>query len=251
VMMWRTSWLSREVIVLPAFIGVTALWWLALWSAGPQPGPLTKLALPLLVSALAGLLWLCTAQIYNCLRFIQEWAHPLTLVNYTLIGLSSGLVLGCAVAVLAGEQAWLAAAAPWTLAATAAAGLGRGLALRRNARLKPVSTLQSATGIQARRLVQTSMGMTGGAFNTREFFHGATLSALRQLRVLLMVFGFGLPLLCLAAGCWQLRAAAPGPGAAWPWLLALAFQAPGLLAERWMFFAQARHPQNLYYQVVS
>ncbi|WP_232324319.1 DmsC/YnfH family molybdoenzyme membrane anchor subunit, partial [Variovorax sp. WDL1] len=30
VLMWRTSWLSREVIVLPAFIAVVALWWLAL-----------------------------------------------------------------------------------------------------------------------------------------------------------------------------------------------------------------------------
>ena len=36
-------------------------------------------------------------------------------------------------------------------------------------------------------------------------------------------------------------------------LLALAVlaQVPGLLAERWLFFAQARHPQNLYYQRVS
>jgi DMSO reductase anchor subunit len=25
----------------------------------------------------------------------------------------------------------------------------------------------------------------------------------------------------------------------------------GLLAERWFFFAQANHPQNLYYQVIS
>jgi DMSO reductase anchor subunit len=36
-----------------------------------------------------------------------------------------------------------------------------------------------------------------------------------------------------------------------PWLLAVLVQAPGLLAERWFFFAQAKHPQNLYYQVVS
>ena len=48
--------------------------------------------------ALALLLWLCTAQIYACLRFIQEWAHPFTLVNYTLVGLSSGTVLACAMA---------------------------------------------------------------------------------------------------------------------------------------------------------
>ena len=40
-------------------------------------------------------------------------------------------------------------------------------------------------------------------------------------------------------------------GSPMAWILALAVQAPGLVAERWFFFAQARHPQNLYYQVVS
>ena len=40
-------------------------------------------------------------------------------------------------------------------------------------------------------------------------------------------------------------------GSALAWLLALASQAAGLLAERWFFFAQARHPQNIYYQAVS
>jgi DMSO reductase anchor subunit len=32
--------------------------------------------------------------------------------------------------------------------------------------------------------------------------------------------------------------------------LAFAVQYTGLLAERWFFFAQANHPQNLYYQTV-
>ena len=45
--------------------------------------------------------------------------------------------------------------------------------------------------------------------------------------------------------------AGPGGDSALPWALALLLQAPGLLADRWLFFAQARHPQNLYYQVVS
>ena len=36
-------------------------------------------------------------------------------------------------------------------------------------------------------------------------------------------------------------------------LFAVAFvaQYAGLLAERWYFFAQANHPQNLYYQAIS
>jgi len=35
--------------------------------------------------------------------------------------------------------------------------------------------------------------------------------------------------------------------------LASAFllQYAGLLAERWYFFAEARHPQNLYYQAIA
>jgi DMSO reductase anchor subunit len=28
-------------------------------------------------------------------------------------------------------------------------------------------------------------------------------------------------------------------------------QVAGLLAERWYFFAEAKHPQNLYYQAIA
>ena len=245
-MMWRTSWLSREVIVLPAFIGVVALWAALLWWAGRRGEPIGAAAstlLPLLALVLAALLWLCTAMIYACLRFIQEWAHPLTIANYVLIGLSSGAVLACAAAAWAGASALLALAGPWALTATALAGATRLMSLRRNAALKPASTLQSATGIRAAQLVQKSMGMSAGAFNTREFFHGASAAALRQVKSVAIVFGFVLPLAALA---WGLSG-----GGALAWTLALLAQWPGLVAERWFFFAQARHPQNLYYQVVS
>ena len=36
-----------------------------------------------------------------------------------------------------------------------------------------------------------------------------------------------------------------------PWAWAALLQAPALIAERWVFFAQAKHPQNLYYQTVG
>jgi DMSO reductase anchor subunit len=84
--MWRTSWLSREVIALPAFLGVAALCWLALRELGAWP---EVLAVALLLAALV--LWVCTAMIYAGVRFIREWATPLTLLNFTLMGLASGL----------------------------------------------------------------------------------------------------------------------------------------------------------------
>jgi DMSO reductase anchor subunit len=58
-----------------------------------------------------------------------------------------------------------------------------------------------------------------------------------------LLLAFVLPALLLV---WGIASAA-----VLPWLLAVLVQAPGLLAERWFFFAQAKHPQNLYYQVVS
>jgi len=238
--MWRTSWLSREVIVLPAFTALVALWWLLAWSGQAMPALLAVAAL-----ALAALLWLCTAQIYACLRFIQEWAHPLTLANYTLVGLGSGCVLACALAAGFGERALLAAAAPWALTLTFAAWAARTAALLRNAGLKPKSTAQSATGIRAARLVQKSMGMSAGAFNTREFFHRASALAVQRVRWALHGLGFALPA-ALMLGAAQTGSTHPG----W-WWLAVASQVPGLLAERWLFFAQARHPQNLYYQTVG
>ncbi len=237
VLMWRTSWMSREVIVLPAFIALVALWWLAL-RTGIR---LTWLPAVLVVGALC--VWYCTAMIYACLRFIEEWAHPLTVVNFILIGLSSGLVLGCALAALAGEIRLVQVASPWALVATLTAWFTRHLTLRRNAALRHKSTLQSATGIRSERLVQTSMGMSAGSFNTREFFHGASAVALKNVKTAFVLLTFVLPALLLV---WALASQTT-----LPILLALLVQAPGLTAERRFFFAQAKHPQNLYYQVVS
>jgi DMSO reductase anchor subunit len=241
VLMWRTSWMSREVIVLPAFIAVVAAWAAAV-AFLPVDHALRQV-LPVLAIVGAFCLWWCTAMIYACLRFIQEWAHPLTVVNYTLMGLASGVVLAGAMAVLARQPDLASGLAAWAIGATLLAWFTRGLSLRRNARLKPRSDLQSATGIRHPQLVQKSMGMTGGSFNTREFFHGASVFAVRSAKLAFQLLGFALPALLVAASLVH--------GASAWWLLAVPVQFAGLLAERWFFFAQARHPQNLYYQTVS
>jgi DMSO reductase anchor subunit len=245
VLMWRTSWLSREVIVLPAFIAVVALWLaLHLW----QPaGALRDGVLPVVAIVLCLVLWYCTAMIYACIKFIQEWAHPLTLANYTLIGLSSGLVLFTALAWLSNRHELVRPAAGWALAATIVAAAVRLVSMARNRNLKLKSDLQSATGIRHPKLVQKSMGMTGGSFNTREFMHGRTLAFLARIRYFAIGAGFVAPALLLLPAL-----LGSGGGTHGAWLLAaVPVQYVGLLAERWFFFAQARHPQNLYYQIVS
>lgn len=237
--MWRTSWMSREVIILPLLMAWVALWWLAI-AMDASPTVLRVLSALVVVGTFA--LWYCTAMIYACLRFLQEWAHPLTVVNFTLLGMSSGSVLLCALSSLAGQNDLLQSLQFWALGSTLLAWFMRRQALRRNARLSPTSTLQSATGIQNPNLVQKSMGMSAGSFNTREFFHGATAQTVRRMPYVFQILLFALPLLLVAA---------LGAHSAMAWIVAVLLQFAGLLAERWVFFAQARHPQNLFYQTVS
>jgi DMSO reductase anchor subunit len=241
VLMWRTSWMSREVILLPAFIAIAGCW--ALLATFTPSGGIAVQWLAGVAIVGAFLLWWCTAMIYACIRFIQEWAHRLTIINYTTLGLASGTVDTGALAVLAGDGDFAQGMVGWAIAATALAWFTRTLSLRRNARLRPRSTTQSATGINAARVVQKSMGMTGGSFNTREFFHGASARAMRATPVVFQVLAFGVPLLLLG---WAL-----GAGVAVGWPIAMASQMTGLIVERWFFFAQANHPQNIYYQAIS
>ena len=222
---------------MPAYILVLAVWWIAVWQGHTTP------ALPVAALLLSAALWVCTGMIYKCIRFIGEWAHWLTLANYTLIGLASGALVTAVLAMGLGESATGRVLQWCALLMLVIAAAFRLASLRRNARLVPLSTLQSATGIKAANLRQTSMGMTGGAFNTREFFHGKSIATLRLIKPAFLLLGFAIPALALAVSLWRGDAM---------WLaLALAAHLPGILAERWFFFAQARHPQNLYYQVVS
>lgn len=235
--MWRSSWLSREVIALPVFMGL-----LFLWTAGHAAAADWTLPLGMLAALAALALFLCTAMVYASIRFLQEWASTLTLVNYTLLGLASGCTLATALAAW-GAPSLVSAYGACALAFTLAALVSRSLSLARNARLRPRSTVQTAIGIRHPQIVQRSMGFMGGSFNTREFFHGKSPGALRQVKWAFLLGAFVLPLALLAQG---LASASAG-------LLALAFvvQYLGLLTERWFFLAQANHPQNLYYQAVS
>jgi sulfite dehydrogenase (quinone) subunit SoeC len=240
IMMWRTSWMSREVIVLPAFIAITGLWWLS--TQMKWQGASTWL-LPLIALVGAAILWYCTAMIYACLRFIEEWANPYTVPNFVLIGLSSGLICACALASVMRATELRDLLAPLAIILSLVTLTIRWMSVQRNAAIRHKSNLQSATGSPGNKLLQKSMGMSAGSFNTREFFHGASDMAVKNVKWIFVWVGFLIPVaLCIIGVLTQTTL---------PWVLAAIVQVPGLIAERWFFFAQAKHPQNLYYQVVS
>jgi DMSO reductase anchor subunit len=178
--------------------------------------------------------------IYACLKFLQEWHTPLTVVNYTLLGCASGLTLATALA------SWLdrPLVRPFAMGALVVGLLAyaaRLASLARNARLRPKSTLATAIGIPAAKIRQISQGAMGGSYNTREFFHHRPALVVRLVRWTLLALVYPLPAALILV---YSRSTAM-------LLLAFVLQYLGLLAERWYFFAEARHPQNLYYQAIA
>ena len=236
--MWRTSWLSREVIALPLFMLC-----LFLYGGSHLLGSGHASLIGAMTLVICVVLFVCTAMIYASVRFLQEWASPLTLVNYLLLGCASGLMLATLLAAVSGMSGLVRPYALTAIVLTVMAWITRSASLVRNARLKPKSTLQSAIGIKHPRIVQKAQGFMGGSFNTREFFHGRTVAVLRSVKWAFLLLAFPLPLLCLSLGL-------NTESTHWLWA-AFGFQYIGLLMERWFFFAQANHPQNLYYQTIS
>jgi DMSO reductase anchor subunit len=232
--MWRTSWLSREVIALPLFMAATAAYAWATFTGHDAARPLGLLAV---VCALA--LFYCTAMIYACVKFLQEWASPYTIANFFLMGTASGFTLAAA---LAGRFApgSIMAFGIASIALTAIAYFTRLASLGRNEKIQHKSTLQTAIGVNHPKVRQVSQGFTVRSFNTEEFFHGAAPSVMERMPFAFLTLGFMLPMVVVATGVAANSFA----------ILALAFavQYAGLFLERWFFLAQANHPQNLYYQ---
>lgn len=247
---WRTSWLSREVVVLPVFMFFVFLYGITHFFGWTQPFLVIKDALPVDASLVAGvlgsivafLLFLCTAMIYASIKFLQEWHSSLTVWNYTLLGLASGFTAAAAFSAWVGADL-VAFYGTWAVIFTVLAAITRGASLWRNARIKHKSNHQTAIGVRHPRINQKAQGFMGGSFNTREFFHGRSAGALAFFRLFFIVMVFPVPIVLLAAAY----------GMESPFLPLIAFmtQYLGLIAERYCFFANARHPQNLYYQSMA
>lgn len=247
--MWRTSWLSREVIALPAFMSVVFIYGLLhylewnpkIFGTAALPETNLTLMVGIIGIVLCFALFICTGMIYACLKFLQEWHTPLTPINYTLLGMSSGFTLATAFATQYSLE-MTGLFGTWAIILSLAALLTRTASLLRNKRIKYRSSLRTAIGVRHNNIQQKSQGSMGGSFNTREYFHGMSAAFLKSVKWIFLLLVFPLPLLLLGMGLSNDVTV----------LLVLAFivQYVGLIAERWFFFAQANHPQNLYYQTV-
>jgi DMSO reductase anchor subunit len=247
---WRTSWLSREVIALPAAMATIFAYGLTHYfglteSLFTMPGG-TDIDATLIAGLIATVatyaLFVCTGMIYGCIKFLQEWHTPLTVINFIMLGTASGFTIATALSAYMGTELTNFYAG-WAIFFTVLAMIFRIATMRRNKMIKPKSDMRSAIGVNHKNIRQMSQGSMGGSFNTREYFHGKKASFVKNMKYIFLLLTFVVPLILLAVSLNGSLYLIP--------VAAVVIQYVGLIAERWYFFADANHPQNLYYQQIS
>lgn len=233
---WRSSWLSREGVAAVATFVPGGLFFLAVIAQAE----LVAVPAGLLAAAGAVVTVWCTGMIYASLPTIRQWHHPLVAPGYLLFGAFSGAAL---LAMLAAF--WGAATVPAAIAAVLGAA---GYLLKRAYWAsvdagKPGSTMESATGLGFIGKVRTlDPPHTETNYLLREMAFRIGRVHAQRLRRIAALAGFVLPALLLL-----LALLSGGMLAALLAVLAAGLVTAGLLAERWLMFAEATHTVALYY----
>lgn len=220
---WRTSWLSREAVLAAAgmlFLAPHAIG--LVFFNRPLPG------FGIIGGLLALQTVLATSMIYGQLRTVPRWNHWSTPTLFLMSAITGGALLSGMPFLAQLLLAWLAVAMVlhWVLGDSRFAASG--------------STLGTATGLGARGSVRMlEPPHTGTNYLLREMAYVVARRHVVPLRLIALLLACVLPSLVLWSAPYALMAT----------VTAVLLHVTGMLASRWLFFAQAEHVVGLYYGV--
>lgn len=234
---FKTSWLSREGVFSVLFYPFALLYLLGLWQEGAEPGGWFLVA-GVIAAILAQITVFTTGMIYACLKTIRQWHTALTPANYILLGLMLGGLLLATVRAGFGHEAGIVMGL--TVALVVIAAITKAIYYFWIAQNTGPS-INTATSFNRATVRLLDVGHSAGTFLTREFGYKAPADLVFQLKGLVFVLGFILPLVAIAYAL--LTSASVLSAASFGVLSAFI----GIGIERWLFFAEARHVVNLYH----
>lgn len=238
---WKQSWLSREVLLLPAFLGLAVLY-----------GLCGYMNLSFIIRGVVGLagaftalaLYVASGMVYAKIRYIREWDSPFTPLNFTLIGLSTGGLTLVALYQVIG--AWPTASLFAMRLAFLILALGfisKAVAYLRDSRIYNPVTPRSALGVAHNDIRLMDWGSSYAHYNTKEYIYRKHADIRGTLKVLALAAMFVLPFGLVTLDYIPLLSGGHGVMAVPAALIAVS----GAFVERWLFFAEGNHMQNLYY----
>ena len=236
---WRSSWLSREgVLATTTYVpaGLFAVGWVGFGDLGG----IWRFC-GLAAAVLAGITVYSTGMIYATLRPIHAWCNRWVVPTYLSLALFTGALWLHAILLFFGHAA---AAVPLVVVLTLFPALYIKWRYWRFIDGAPaVSTPESATGlgpIGNVRLLDPPRSQT--TYVTREMGYRVARKHATKLRHYGYLLLFGLPFALTLAAAGTPSWFAPGAVAA-----AALSGSVGVVVERWLFFAEARHVVTLYH----
>jgi len=231
---FRTSWLSREGVFAMGFYPFAIIYLGLTWLS--MPGlEILRLVAGALATLLAWITLFSTGMIYGCLKTIRQWNSPLVPANYLALGHFTGSLLLLAVA--SHGSVALTGYVSLVLALLVAAASLKAIYYFWIASPGTGPTIKTATGFTRGTVRLLDTGHTHGTFLTQEFGFQVARKFSLMLKAFVFAAGFVIPALLLTLGE---NASAAIYAAVMTALL-------GMVAERWLFFAEARHVINLYH----
>jgi DMSO reductase anchor subunit len=232
---WRSSWLSREGVFSVLTFVPTAIFALGWFLFGRTDGLFGLCGF--LAAVLAGATILSTGMIYATLKPVHQWHNLWVVPNYLLLGLMSGLLL---LDLLVRFWAYPVGLPLLTLAVVALAWCMKEAYWRFVDTGTAPSTIASATALGRRGKVRMlEPPNTEENYLLREMGFRIGRKHRLRLRLVARIAGFALPFLATLVALVAASALAAG--------LAVLSAALGLVVERWLFFAEAKHTVTLYY----
>jgi DMSO reductase anchor subunit len=236
---WRSSWLSREG-VMALLTYVPAVVFLGTVFLADMTGPLARIAGAM--SALGAVVTVfTTAMIYGSLRSIAAWHNAWVPPVYLTLAAASGMLLLTTFVVWFGSPAGAYALA---CAGLFVAAFSVKLAYWRHIdHDSGGTTATTAIGVDRKSRVRlTQAPHSQENYLQQEMGFKIARRHARKLRRIALAAGFVVPIvllltLLLDAGI-ATRVAT---------IMAVVSTAVGLLIERWLFFAEAKHTVSLYY----
>jgi DMSO reductase anchor subunit len=226
---WRTSWLSRE--------GVASL--ATGWIICERTDGVFAVA-GRCAAACACATVGTTGMIYASLKPIAQWRSPFTVPGYLIYALMTGSVLFNALL-----HIWQLSGGPLEVMAPMTIALGwawKAATWRHNDRLVSTTTPNSAVGPAGGTVRSIEWPHTEENYVLKEMGFRIARRHATKLRRIVHIGAFALSLATTLLAL-DLDGAA-GVVAA---LATAVVQMPGMLVERWLFFAEARHAVALYY----
>src|SRR5271163_3137306 len=232
---WRTSWLSREGVLSVLTFIPTAVFGIGWFLFGRTSGFIGLCGI--LAAALALGTVYCTGMIYRSLKPIHQWHNRWVVPNYLALALMAGFLL---LDLIVRFWALPVAIPALTLIVVGLSWWTKERYWRFIDASSAPSTVASATGLGRRGAVRMlEPPNTEENYLLKEMGYRIARKHRLRLRFIARLAAFAVPLVATLVALFAMSIIAAA--------VAVLSEALGLVVERWLFFAEAKHTVTLYY----